>query len=90
MESEDFGSESDTNDWEFQEDDSDQSEIQSLFSSRRFTSIDEAIQYDSQEFNFDLRQFRRQASHKCTHRHSSTLMRGTVCPLQAEENHKRL
>ena len=62
MESEDWESESDNANWDFQEEDYDYQEVQSLFCPRIFSSIDEAMESDSQAFGFDLRRFRKQAS----------------------------
>ena len=62
MESEDLESEGDDGSWEFQEEDYDYQEVQSLFSPKIFSSIDEAIEFDSREFGFDLRRYRKQAS----------------------------
>lgn len=56
------GSDSDNEDWETEEEAEDEEQVvQSLFCDRKFKAIDEAIQYDFQNFNFNLRNYRNQA-----------------------------
>ncbi len=60
MESGDFEGDSDTGDWDFEEDESVEPQAQSLFSQTRLQSIDKAIEYDTHEFGFNLREYRKQ------------------------------
>lgn len=64
MDSDSFGSDSDDNGWDFQgeEQDLDCTDVQSLFSEKRFADVESTVAFDSENFGFNFSNYRKQAS----------------------------
>lgn len=88
MGSESLSGHSGESDWDFDDEDEFVCQAQSLFSEKSFKSIDEALQYDRENFGFDFRAFREQASPSLERAHDCHLQHWHAQIARSVEDHK--